>query len=56
MSLGPSKMKFWYRKDSNVGIVEHHLGKNQGKRPSAAEYYSDDDVFPHPTKERTSNW
>ncbi|XP_060553958.1 uncharacterized protein LOC132715005 isoform X4 [Ruditapes philippinarum] len=55
-SLGPSKMKFWYRKNSNVGVVEHHLGTNKARRPSAAEYFSNE-VFPNSSKEMTSdNW
>ncbi|XP_053404084.1 uncharacterized protein LOC128558527 [Mercenaria mercenaria] len=41
-SLGPSKMRFWFRKGSDVAVVEHHLGRTKGRK-MAAEYISDGD-------------
>ncbi|XP_053404098.1 sushi, von Willebrand factor type A, EGF and pentraxin domain-containing protein 1-like [Mercenaria mercenaria] len=41
-SLGPSKMKFWFRKGSDVAVVEHHLGRTKGRK-MAAEYISDEE-------------
>lgn len=42
-SLGPTKMKFWMRKNSDVAVVEHHLEHRKKRDAAAAEFFPEDD-------------